>query len=238
MSRYEHPINDEGHSVKAAHGFDEFAIRLRGQPIDNGYPNLKEIDPVPVNPPDPVAIPDGPPDVRQAIRDFMGRIEVRAEDGLVLRGPFQAGDPIPILAMKSAAIDRERAQPERLFQPQSSAMMVPVFKDGILVDSFLLLNRHGGWVEDGYSNNEIARLMVNLRNNRKSPERPEAGFYLVSIPEEGSFFAGHGFRNRANLISLDNGAMGDFIPARQALEALHKQIDRRKSGTRGEVRPR
>jgi hypothetical protein len=239
MKRYVHPVNDNGKRVVAKHGGDEFAIRLGTQPsAPGGYPALIQVPPEPpANAPVPVHIANRPPTLQQAIDGAMGDLVVRAENGSVLRGPFEAGRPFPIVALSSAEIDQQRARLEGLFRPESTAMVVPVMQGGRLVESFLLLREGAGWVEGGYSNNEIARLLVNIRRERASPQRAEAGFYLVSIPEEGSFFAAHGFKDQANLISLDDGARGDFVPAKRALTDILGQIDRRKTGTEHVVRP-
>ena len=237
MKRYEHPVNDNGSPVRSSHGFDVFAIRLRGQSAATSSLGLKQIPPVPPCVHESVAIMGGTPDVRQVIDGVMHGLVVRAENGSILQGPFEAGSPFPILALRSADVDLKRASPERLFLPQTKALVVPVLQAGRVVESFLLLHGRDGWVEGGYSNNQIAKLLVDVRRDRSSPQRSAAGFYLVSIPEEGSFFAAHGFMDQADLISLANGARGGFVPARQALTGVLGQIDRRKNGTGHVERP-
>jgi hypothetical protein len=66
-----------------------------------------------------------------------------------------------------------------------------------------------------------------------SAARSAAGFYLVSIPERGSFFIGHGFGSQSVLVSLANDGSGRPEPGEQALKAVLDRIDRNRTGGGG-----
>ncbi len=95
----------------------------------------------------------------------------------------------------------------------------------------------------GYSNNEIAHRVTEWRRrNAQHPAHKGKNFFLLSIPEQGTFFLANGYGKQANLISLQNGK-SDFQPAGQALKTVIKKMvssakyrERTPTGARGKPR--
>ena len=234
LARYANPTNDNGWKVSAQHQFDEFALRPQGEPLP-AYPALVAQTPVKTTAlncddrPRYFDFTNGPPDLRRLAADHMRKLVVRDENEKPRKASLDPpGEPIPIVAFGSDDLWSARAKPQDLLAPRTKAVIVPVTENGELVDSFLMLYEGGKWTEGGYSNNEIARLLLEVRNRPENRERTARGFYLVSIPEEGSFFATHGFEDRAEMIPLADDARGEFVPARQWLTPVIRQVERNK----------
>lgn len=236
FGRYKNPVKDNGWLVSAMHGFDEFSLRKSTEPFTPGnYPALIT-QAVPAR--QALDCDDrtrsfdfrgGPPDVQKAAGEFMRKLVIRDEEGRPRKARLDPpGEPIPIVAFGSEDLLRARSNPEALLESRTTAVIVPVTENGELVDSFLMLREGERWKEGGYSNNEIARLLLEVRNRAENRERTTRGFYLVSIPEEGSFFATHGFGRDAEMIPLADDAQGRFVPARQWLEPVIRQAERNK----------
>jgi hypothetical protein len=229
--QYANPDNDLG--AIAEHEGDLFKLRLAGSPAPPGYP--KAIDALPQNISAPISIDfdHGIVAVDGIVATAMHDRVVLDREGHRLPGPFTAKSPIPIIALAQSALLRTRERPQELLINRTAAFLVPVYQQGRLVDSFIVRNANGGWSERGYSNDRIAHLLVDLRERMTSAARSAAGFYLVSIPERGSFFIGHGFGSQSVLVSLANDGSGRPEPGEQALKAVLDRIDRNRTGGGG-----
>ena len=159
--------------------------------------------------------------VQERENALRGRV-VSDADGEQIGGKLDSEPGFPTVTIMSRTLLDTRERPEVLLESRTAALVVPVKRHGKLVDSFLLVNSTTGWHEDGYSNNEIARRLMEFRAARSS----EGRFYLVAIPEYGKFFVARGFTTNAELVPLDGDVQRPFAPASQVLRDVAAQIER------------
>jgi len=234
--QYSNPDNDLG--ATAEHQGDLFKLRLAGSPAPPGYPNAIDAPPQNISAPISIDFDHGIVAVDGIVATAMHDRVVLDREGHRLPGPFTAKTPFPIIALTQSALLRARERPQELLINRTAAFLVPVYQQGQLVDSFIVRNANGGWSERGYSNDRIAHLLVDLRERMTSAARSAAGFYLVSIPERGSFFIGHGFGSQSVLVSLANDGSGKPEPGEQALKAVIDRVDRNSTGGGGAIHHR
>jgi hypothetical protein len=143
-------------------------------------------------------------------------------DGTEIRAPgrFIAGRPLPIVALDTPQLMEMPMKLERWLVERTAVLLVPVIdmKTGEIVDSFLTYHEANQWWLGGYANTEIAHVANALRSKHSNGQRREQDFYLVSIPEQASFFA-------AGLASVDDGD-SELRPARQVLDELADLVKR------------
>ena len=228
--RYANPLNDEGSAVVALHDHDQFRL-CRGcsagdeEFFDDMDARVSEVPPLEAPELEDVDFIQGPPNTAVAINGFLSGHEVRDRNGEPIQGTVRADLAFPIIAISTKKLLGARGEPESLLQPRTSVLVVPVMRGRKVVDSFLLLHKKdGSWIEGGYSNNEIARRLVDLRARLTSRNRAATGFYLVSIPEQGTFYLGHGFQGAARLVSLSQGGKARMTGASRTLRALIGEI--------------
>jgi hypothetical protein len=212
-SVYLDPQRDHGLDAVARHEFDEYMLRRFGDTTDLatkfGYPPPVKLSPRLVRPENSIdfsrqGIPD---DLNDAIRKVMAAHVVRDSSGNVIHGPYDAGRPIPIVALEvSKILDAAAAlDPSRLFKSDTSTVAVPVLRNGKMIDSYTMLHDTEGWRPGGYCNNRIASLLVQARE--VLGERPGEPVYLVSVPELSLFFVAHGYFGSASLAGLSLNAL-------------------------------
>jgi len=221
---YFDPQSDEGLDAVAQHEFDEYKLRRKGTkiPAGMGYPTLATV-------PEPATLQeislnfeDQTLDLLKPVEKFLRAHVVRDSAGDAVHGPYTAGEPFPIIPLKVATL-RKASQPESLLKPRTSAVVVPILKDGQVIDSFLLLHDKRGWRAGGYSNNKIAALLTEAREMHPK-ELPARSSYLVSIPELSTFFVANGFADRARLAPLNDHGIKTFARSREALGAVVVRI--------------
>jgi hypothetical protein len=232
---YIDPQVDLGEPVFAVHKFDEYKLRRAGEPepaqaqpgSSEGYPPLA---PEPVR--QQISLTLEPIDraldmTRSQIDGLVKNRIVLSSKGNRLRGQFEAAAPIPIVILTTRQLMSARERPEALIEPKTSSLLVPVVnkRTGEVVDSFLLYNDAGTWKSGGYSNNQIAHLLVQLREKHSDATRAAKDFYMVSIPEQASFFAAHGFGAASVLVSLDNGGRGPLVRTHEGLDVVVRRIE-------------
>jgi hypothetical protein len=203
---YLDPQNDVGLNAKAVHDFDQYQL----QRVNDDEDLARFHYPAPVAVPPRVAhrgncvdfsereIPD---ELYGAIYKVMRRHVVRDSSGAVIHGPYDAGMPIPIVALQVSEILGAKDRYE-LLKSKTSTVAVPVLRNGRLIDSFLMLHDSNGWKPGGYSNNQITALLCEARKipDEKQDQRRH---YLVSIPELGTFFLARGYFDKAILAGLN-----------------------------------
>jgi len=224
-SQYLDPIDHEGVEVVAEHVLDLYRMRRTGKrpPAMSKYPKVA----VPVRSFDPGGAGGLEPLTRlqPAIGAYAKDRVFRQSSGEARTGKITMGTPFPIVAVRARALLKSGGRVEPLLAARTPAYVVPVLEDGKVVDSFLLLRKGDGWVQGGYSNNKIASLVSRLREEKTGHGRTAEGFYLVSIPELGSYYAAHGFETKAELLTLENEARGEFAPARKVLGDLIARVE-------------
>jgi len=216
---YLDPQSDQGMDAVAVHELDNYKMRRVGEkaPAARTYPPLMDLSRGGPVRPNHVKFDCGLCDLSTEIGEFLDRHVVRNRAGKVIHGPYQAGTPFPIVSVAAADLLNAGAEPDALLKPETSAVVVPVLKDGEIIDSFQLLHeKNRGWRPAGYSNNQIASILSRTRN-KCSATRSAQGFYLVSMPELGSFYAMHGFWDRAELVSENSPGGGELPRARRVL---------------------
>ena len=222
---YVDPQNDEGLDALALHEFDQYKLRRKGRnisaPID--YPPLGTLMEVQARRLVPLGFEGEIAGLREAVETFLRGHVVRNSSGDVIHGPYTAGDPFPIVPLKTGTL-RKTPDPESLLTSQTAAVVIPVLKDRQVIDSFLMLHGKQGWRAGGYSNNRIAGLLSEARDLHTSGERHSRGFYLVSVPELSTFYVAHGFNERATLAPLNVVGRKNFVRSRQALGDLLARI--------------
>ena len=216
---YLDPQSDQGMDAVALHEFDEYKLRRVGEKIPSAslYPPLADLSRGRPIRPNHVKFDCGLCDLSKEIADFLDYHVVRGPRGEVIHGPYQAGTPFPIVAVGAAELLKAGPEPDSLLKPETSAVVVPVLKNGEIIDSFQLLHeKNKGWRPAGYSNNRIASLLSRTRN-KCSGTRSAQGFYLVSMPELSNFYVMHGFWDRAELVSENSPQGGELSRARRVL---------------------
>ena len=223
---YVDPLNDEGMDAVAQHEFDEFKLRRKGtrvSDIDCDYPPLAPQSATDASRESSVDFERGIPDLQKPIAEFLRGHVVLDSAGDAVHGPYVTGEPFPIIPLSTALL-RKASRPESLLKPQTSAVVVPILKDGQVIDSFLMLHDKRGWRAGGYSNNKIAALLTETRDIHAPKEAPALSFYLVSIPGLSTFFVAQGFTDRARLAPLNVHGEKRFVGAREALAAVVARI--------------
>ena len=116
------------------------------------------------------------------------------------RAPLTIGVPFPIVALRIDQIVAE-PNPEKLLRTKTSVVLYPVLAGGEVVDSFLMANRKGRWVETGYANTAVTSALVQVRkeNARTNGVKPE-DFFLLSVPEYSGFYAS--FRKGGKTVAI------------------------------------
>jgi hypothetical protein len=223
---YRNPKVDNGAPVNAFHDADEFAMcRCAPEALES----IATLTTTAVQVRDPVNITlqvdfnfghDVPELVQERENALRGRV-VRDADGDRIGGRLDSEPGIPTVTIMSRTLLDTRERPEILLESRTAALVVPVKRHGELVDSFLLVNSTTGWREGGYSNNEIARRIMEFRAARSG----EGRFYLVAIPEYGKFYVARGFTTDAELVPLDGDVRRPFAPASQVLRDAVTQIE-------------
>ena len=222
---YVDPQNDQGMDAVAHHESDQYKLRRKGRkiPDDINYPPLAILPDAVGRSENPVDFQGDIPDLEKPIAEFLRGHVVRDSAGDAVHGPYVTGEPFPIIPLNTALL-RKASRPESLLKPQTSAVVVPILKDGQVIDSFLMLRDKRGWRPGGYSNNKIAALLTEARDIHASGESPARSFYLVSIPELSTFFAAQGFSDRARLAPLNVHGEKRFVRGREALAAVVARI--------------
>jgi len=226
FDHYLNPEDLEGIRVEAFHVADQYRMRRTGV-TPAGMNHYPKVAATPQSSPPPA--PGGFEPLRNldpAIRKYMGSRVFRQSSGESRTGSISFGKPFPIVALRSADLMRAKGQPDTLLAPRTATYVVPVLENGTVVDSFLLLKKGHQWVPGGYSNNQIASLVEQIRAERGNGRMKPEAFYLVSIPELSAFYAAHGFNAQAKLISLDNDGRGEFVAAKQVLGELISVAER------------
>jgi hypothetical protein len=99
------------------------------------------------------------------------------------------GTPFPILALHVSDIVANRNRPARLLKTRTSSVLYPVMLRDQVVDSFLMANVDGKWVETGYANTAITSQLVRWRTLQIGREgAKERDFFLLSVPQYSAFF--------------------------------------------------
>jgi len=224
---YQNPKVDNGAPVNAFHDADEFAMcRCAPEALEP----IATLTTTAVQVRDPVNIVlqvdlNFGHDMLELVQERENALRdrvVRDADGDRIGGRLDSEPGFPTVTIMSRTLLDTRERPEVLLESRTAALVVPVKRHGKLVDSFLLVNSTTGWREDGYSNNEIARRLMEFRAARSS----EGRFYLVAIPEYGKFFVARGFTTNAELVPLDGDVRRPFAPASQVLRDVAAQIER------------
>jgi len=224
--RYREPKIDNGALVDADHDSDEFALCRCDESDLETVASLTQAQAIQVAQPVQITAPgnfdfsQGVPDLLEA-RDQVMRVRVvRDAGGGKVRGNLTTEAGIATVVITTKKLLRTSERPEILVVPQTAALVVPVMRNRELVDSFLLVRSGQDWQEDGYSNNEIARRLIEFRAARSS----EGRFYLLAIPEQGKFYIGRGFAAAAELVPLNGDVGAHFEPASGVLKRLVEEI--------------
>jgi hypothetical protein len=227
---YLSPKVDMGQEVFAIHSFDVFNLKLgpgkltvaaKGNPALSVEPPMMQFALQPID--------FGELDrARETIQRVMQGRVVYTRDRVRVSEPLSVGEVYPIVVITTKQLMQAHDRPEMLLEPRTSSVIATVVKaaSGEIVDSLLLYNDAGTWKEAEYSNTTITRLLGTVRAQHPIHEdNPLHSYYLVSIPEQASFFAARGFGGSALLASLDNDAKGGLISAHEALGGLIQRIE-------------
>ena len=239
FSVYTDPVSDMG--MSASHGDDLYKLAVAttevpqapGLTVDSVDIKKKQPQPPQPQPPSPPsgdradAEPSPGTSFAMALRDTLPGAERQAH-----MARLDIGVPFPIVPIGLDQLRRAGSNPTRLLTQVTSAVLFPLESNGKVVDSFLLLFRHGTWERGGYANTEITRLLVQAR--LKYAERHHLNpknFYMVSVPGLAAFFAAYGNGRRAVLIPASSdpliGAVaGTAIPAATQLNRMREAINR------------
>jgi hypothetical protein len=221
---YLDPQNEAGMDAVAVHQHDEFKLRRVGETAPTGYPPLDSIPQRVVRRENSVNFEGEIPDLRESIEKHLRTHVVRKSNGDILHGPYEAAAPIPVVPLAASRLMKSAKDTDALFAPTTSAVVVPLLKDGKVVDSIQMLHDRTGWHAGGYSNNKIASLLCEAREMHTCNERHGRGFYLVSMPELGTFYVAHGFRDKCSVAALSKGGMKDLRGGREAFAQLIKRV--------------
>jgi hypothetical protein len=152
-------------------------------------------------------------------------------------GPLTVGVPFPIVALRVDQIVAARTNPEDLLKRKTSVVLYPVMAGGEVVDSYLMANQDGRWIETGYANTAVTRLLAQARQENAGRERvrPE-DFFLISVPEYSAFFASYrsGRDTVAVPVTTDptiRAVRGVPMPAVDALRQIAEAEDQKSRNT-------
>jgi hypothetical protein len=240
FSVYADPVSDMG--MSASHGDDLYKLAVAATTVIPGPPDLtvdgidikkKQPQPPQPQPPSPpsgdgaAAQPSPGTSFTVALRDTLPGAERQAHTARL-----DIGVPFPIVPIGLDQLRRAGSDPTRLLTQVTSAVLFPLESNGKVVDSFLLLFRHGTWERGGYANTEITRLLVQARlKYAEGHHLNPKNFYMVSVPGLAAFFAAYGNGHRAVLIPASSdpliGAVaGTAIPAATELNRMRDAINR------------
>jgi hypothetical protein len=220
--QYIDPGNDDG--VTAQHEGDIYKLRRTGTAAPKRYPPLADVPAQNISQPIEVEFARGIESIHGTVDATLQAINSR--QGMRQRPALVAAPPFPVVGLSQRALLQARTRPDALLVNRTQAYVVPVLSRGQVVDSFIVTNTNGVWLERGYSNNRIAQLLVDLRERFKGQGRPEASFYLAAIPSRGAFFIGHGFGAQSELASLANDGRGDLSHGNEVLKSVIERMDR------------
>jgi hypothetical protein len=157
-------------------------LTVDGQPAMAGTPPVRAMIATPLMDPR-AAVPGSAP----AAIEELARRTAAGGQSLILEAP---------LAIVAAGLDDLRSTDPAaliaLLQRGSSAVLYPVTWGGSVRDSFLILRVADQWIQGGYANTTVARLLVEERQRRASTPAQLAEHYLFSVPALGAFFLAHG----------------------------------------------
>jgi hypothetical protein len=172
---------------------------------------------------------------RPKIDAHMKWLVVTLADGSRVRGRkrLQAAPAFPLVTLETAQILTSRDKQEALFERRTSVLLVPVIdtRTDEVIDSFLIYNQAGEWKIGGYANTEIAGVLVQQRKSFTSERRHPGDFFVVSVPEQATFYFAHGAPGSVQLVSVDNrgrdleGKDAQFKGANATLDGLARSID-------------
>lgn len=134
----------------------------------------------------------------------------------------------PIVVLSTRQIRENRTAVETLLEPKASSVIATVVagEGNSVVGSLLVYNDNGTWKAAEYSNTQVSRLLETVRTGNPIP-KPTAmdTYYLVSIPEQATFFSARGFQTSAQLWVLDNDPQAKSGPAHEVLQEFVERIE-------------
>ena len=220
-----------GLKVFAKHNFDVFSLTSGSgilEKAERSSTDLRTEPPVAQVLLEPLSF-DALDDARQIIEHLVAKRVVVTRDRVKVTEPLAVGRIYPIVAISTDQLMKARSGPEKLLaKPLTSSVIATVIgaASGEIFDSILLYHEEDGWKEAEYSNTLVTRLMETVQATHPNRETdPFRSYYLVSIPEQGEFFAAQGIGTSALLATLDNEAKGDLIPAHVALGDVITRIE-------------
>ena len=226
--RYQNPLVDNGALVTAEHDADEFAFcRCDPTVLQSIVAGTSPVQPIGAQrtvSPTLFDFSHGVPELLEERKRVMRDRAVRKESGARIGGRLATDSGFATVVITTKNLLSE--SPERLLQAKTTSLVVPVLSRKKVVDSFMLINSGDGWQEGGYSNNEIARRLMQYRADRGS----EGRFYLLSIADQGKVYLARGFGAAAELVPLDGNIRNEFASATRVLSQLAEQI-RRQQGS-------
>jgi len=234
ISQYQNPFVQQGRQVCPMHRSDQFRMRRtsgrESAPAMGSYPMVDATTPCPPGPPPGGFTPQK--ELEGIINTYVNKQwkegEFLDQNGEAWKGIVMPGKAFAVVAPGAAnLLDPRGRSPESLLVRHANAYVVPLLHGGDVVDSFQLLPENGTWKPGGYSNAEIANLLLRLStSDQKELTDGNDEFYLVSIPELAAFYIAHGFKDAARLKSLDYGGKGSYLPANQVLGKLVQRVRR------------
>ncbi len=228
FSVYTDPVSDMG--VSGVHGDDLYNLEVATTSVPQApILTIDGVDQQPA-PPSGTGAPAQPAagtSFPVALRDSLRGGEQQAR-----KARLDLGVPFPIVGIGLDQLRRAGSEPTRLLTQVTSAVLFPLESNGKVVDSFLMLFRHGTWERGGYANTEVTRLLVQARLKYAGGHhlKPK-NFYMVSVPGLAAFFAAYGSGQKAVLIPASSdpliGAVaGSAIPAATQLTRMRDAINR------------
>ena len=111
--------------------------------------------------------------------------------------------PIIALGLKDLR-ETDRQSVLGLLRRGTTTVLYPVMSGDQVHDSFLMIKRGDEWVEGGYANTTVTRLLVEQRNRLGLTPAQRAGQYLLSVPALGGFFLASGTGAAATLMAVND----------------------------------
>ena len=147
---------------------------------------------------------------------------VYRHDGTEVEGVRRAGMAFPIVALRTRELLHAGDAAQRLLTGKAASLVAPVVLEssGKVISSFQMFNNNGKWIEGGHSNTRITQLLVKAARHLQKEFGPDSVVYLLSIPEQVTFFAACLNGDAARVISLADGAKGPVLSAQKALSQL------------------
>ena len=229
-SGYLDPQVNLGAPIAAVHSFDVFNLRAGSGSLkvarsrDPAHQKMPATVPVML-----VSVGFDQLDAaKTAVSEELQKRSFYTREGQPITRPVRFGQMYPIVVLSTGQIQQNKTALERLLEPRASSAIATVVagNENSIVGSLLVYNDNGTWKVAEYSNTQVSRLLETVREAHPIPN-PTAldTYYLVSMPEQATFYSARGYQAAAQPWALDNDPQGMPGPAHGVLREFVERLE-------------